>query len=80
MPQFASQVQIHSVEVNERYLAITFTDSNDVVKGVADTTTRVIATEMFPDDIAEIIDSLQQLVDEAAVVKRNPPDRLSRGG
>lgn len=79
MPELSQPVEIHHIEFNERFVVISFTDPNRVSKGVVDQTTRIIDVSLFPGEIDELLDTLRQLVDDADVVRRNPPDRARAG-
>jgi hypothetical protein len=60
------------------HLEISYVEERDVESVVQTFRTLVIPADIVQDDVVEVMDALQQLVDNALVVQRNPPDRLQR--
>jgi hypothetical protein len=58
------------------HLEISYVEERDVESVVQTFRTLVIPADVIQDEIVEVVDALQQLVDHALIVQRNPPERV----
>lgn len=59
---------------------VSYMEQRDADGPVNEIRTIVVPGELVADELTEVYDALQQLVDRALLLRRNPPDRLRARG
>jgi hypothetical protein len=65
-----------SVTFGEEWIEISFTEQRDFSDDVIDLKTRLISPKLFADEVEDILDSLTDLLDRAAIHRRNPVQKF----
>lgn len=78
IPDPTAGVQIFSVDFGDEWLRVTFAEERDTTPNVQDTRSRAIRTKLFEEEIADVLDTLRDIVDRAYTEKRNPPERFQK--
>lgn len=69
--------RITSVVFGERWLEISFYEEQDESPDVIDVKQRLIKPGLFAEEVDRITEALQDLLDRAAIHRRNPPATFS---
>lgn len=72
MGELASEYRISAVTFGDQWVEISYYETRDVSEDVVDLKQRLISPRLFPDHFAAIITSLGDVLDEAAIHRRNP--------
>lgn len=72
-------VEVQSVAFSDDFVEVSFFEPESNTGPVKEAKTLVIPVALLEEQIADLHDSVSQLIDEALILKRNPPDRLVRG-
>jgi len=74
----ASDYRITSVVFGERWLEISFYESRDESPDVIDVKQRLIKPSLFPEALERVLEDLTEILDGAAVHRRNPATQFRR--
>jgi hypothetical protein len=76
MPELETGIQVQQVIFGERMVEITYTEPRDQAADGTVLMVRSIAVDMgiFEEDIADLLDTVTQIVDNALVRVRNPQE------
>lgn len=66
-------IQIMSVTFGDQWLEINFTEEREVSDDVVDIRSRLISPELFRERIQYVKEMLADILDEADIHRRNPP-------
>lgn len=66
-------IQIMSVTFGDQWLEINFTEDREVSDEVVDIRSRLISPELFQERIQYVKEMLTDILDEADIHRRNPP-------
>lgn len=73
-----SGVRILSVVFGEEWTEVSWVEEKDESDDVVDIHQRLIRPHLFKEEVEEIKESINELLDEAAVHRRNPAQHYSR--
>ena len=74
---FNHEYIISSVQFNDELIEVTFFDKEKQGDSVAKVETLIVSTKDFQDTINVIFEELEDLINEAEVMLRNPPKKLN---
>lgn len=70
--------RITSVVFGERWLEVSFYESRDETPDVIDVKQRLIRPSLFKEEIESVLEGLSDILDRAAVHRRNPVTSFQR--
>lgn len=71
-------IAIQSVAFGSGAVEVSYMESHANEGPIGEYRTLVIPVALVEDELAEVLDDIQQLVDRALVLRRNPPERVRR--
>lgn len=73
MAELANEYKISAVTLGDQWIEIAYYETKDVSEDVVDLKQRMINPRKFPDQVQALTLLLGELLDEAAILRRNPP-------
>lgn len=74
-----NRIFIQSLAFGNEAVEVTYIEGRDADQAITEIRTLVIPGGAVPDELAEVVDSIEQLVDRALVIRRAPPERIRHG-
>ena len=71
-------VRILSIVFGEQWTEISYVEEKDDTDDVVDVRQRLIGPHLFTDEVEELKESIEELLDKAALHRRNPAQTFTR--
>jgi hypothetical protein len=73
-----NQVEVQSIAFGGGMLEITYFEPEFNEGQIHEVKTLLVPTQLVEEQVADLTDSIVQLIDELLVMRRNPPSRIER--